>query len=156
MARRFTWRRSLAYGTTLLLFGGSVVSCSSTDEPEIERSTDTGTLCLRPEVDGATSIVAYFFDRCLSCNMVPTSSCNATVTDDQVTVSTVLEVEIKDTPRLCPASCAFASALCGSLLPSPGEYRVNLGGKSATVALPLTAAVAPYGDRACQPMVDPE
>ena len=132
-----------------LLLGASLASCSSSDdEPDTTTYRNAGTLCLRPDGDGQTRITVGF-GNCLSCNEVVTTSCSATVAGDQITVQSILDVERRDRPEVCPAICAFATATCPVMVASPGEYRIEHGADSAAITLPLTSAVAPYGGTAC-------
>jgi hypothetical protein len=133
----------------LLVLGVCLVSCGS-DDPEIRRYPDTGSLCLLPHEQGGTKI-AITFDPCLSCDDLPVASCSATVTGSQIAVSTALDVGKRpNPPQVCPAACIFASATCDLIVPDAGEYRLVLyGGKSATVVLPATSPIAPYDDHEC-------
>src|SRR5687768_3024513 len=150
MTGRFAGICFVTYGYVVLpLFSLGLGSCG--DDPEIRRYRDTGALCLLPDDKGGTTI-AIAFDECFSCGDTGTASCRATVIGDRVAISTALDIvrERQDTPQECTGQCLPASATCELNVPAPGDYRIVLyGSRSATVTLPVTSPVQPYGDGEC-------
>lgn len=139
----------VTYGSsTLLMLCVSLSACADSDQPTVETYLNDGRMCLLSNERGEATI-NITFDPCLSCNQVPTASCSATLTGDEIAVSTILEVETRDTPRQCPDNCTFASATCSLIVAPPGDYLILHDDKSATVTLPVTTPVAPYGDGGC-------
>jgi hypothetical protein len=153
MSRRFAEIGFVGHRRAFLpLLSLGLGSCGG-DDPAIRRFRDTGTLCLLPGENGVTTI-AIAFDTCLSCGDIGTASCRATVTGDRVAVSTALDVvrERQHPFQECNGECSLALATCDLNVPSSGDYRIVLyGSRSATVTLPVTSPVAPYGDGECAP-----
>jgi hypothetical protein len=143
-------RRPIGAPFAALLLVLSPSGCGD-DDPDVRQYRDTGTLCLFPDTTGGTTI-AIGFDVCLSCDDLPSASCSASVTGNQVAITSALDVSPRpDAPMTCPADCSFASATCELSVPSSGEYELVLfGARSTAVTLPVTDGVAPFGDVACR------
>jgi hypothetical protein len=116
-------------------------------EPMTSTQNDDGAVCLSQRPDGIA--IRVVFDRCLSssCDTVEAATCNATVVDGRITVSSQLQYRGPARPdSVCTADCGRATATCGELLVPEENYLISHGSEQRELSLPSSSPVQLFGN----------